>query len=679
MTFPSRSSISYALALGMMIWAVPARADLKGDIGYTALANELGATLPTGAGVSATHCEAYIDGINYLPDFGLTEFSAKSFVIKSEHSGSSSHATLVGQYLYGGGTSIAPQMGSASTGASINLYSAANWIYSGFLQVNFAPAPSVETQDVANFSWVGSGGNEVTRRLDFAIQRDDFVTVVGLNNGPSTAVPELLANSYNALSVGLTNGNHSSGQTVSDGAGRVKPEIVVPSPEGFTSFATPVVGAAAGLLIEKARASTALNLAARSQTVRALLLAGCTKAEIPGWARTTTRPLDAHYGAGELNIQNSYHILVAGRQSASNNSVVGSTGWDFRSSFTNARRYFFDIPAGKKATTLSALLAWNRTFSFNDYNSPSVTDLSLRLFQATGTTVGAPVDSSTSPVDNLEHIYQTNLPAGRYVLEVTRPSGNNVDYGLAWQTVLIDLPAVTVATSSPSAAEGGAQPGRFTVSRTSTAELSQPLTVIYTMSGTAGNGVDYQTLAGSVTIPADTLSVDLAVSPLTDQVVEGVETATFTLSVSSEYVVGSPASATVRIADAPYQQWITENFLPEDWNDPASTGEKADPDFDGRSNLDEFFSGTAPLDSTAFYAPQANYADGQLQFTYRRNADATDVLAVPEVSLDLVIWDDSGSQIESEMSETSDGFTTTTLILAAPPEGRQFIRLHLER
>lgn len=678
MTFPLRCIYRAALSIGAVLTATgTVQADLKEEIGYTALVSELGASTPTGAGVSATHCEAFIDGINYRPDVNAAEFSEKSFVAKSAASGASSHATAVALNLYGS-NSIAPALGSGASGGTVNLYSASGWIYTDFLRTGEVVSPNVETQDVANFSWIGSGGTEVTRRLDFAIERDDFVVVVGLNNGAESSVPELLANAYNAISVGQTNGSHSSGQTVSDGPGRIKPEIVVPL-QGFTSFATPVVGAAAAVLIQKARSNTALNSGAKAQVVKALLLTGATKTEFPGWSHTATQPLDAHAGAGELNIQNSYRILVAGQQIASGSVISTSTGWDFAPSSVNARRYFFDIPAGKKALAFSSILTWNRTFSANNHNLPSVANLALGLSQATGTTVGASVEASNSAVDNVEHIYQTGLPSGRYVLEVTRPSGGNVSYGLAWQASLIDLPTVTVSATTPTASEGGAQPGQFTITRTSTVELSQPLTVKYSISGSAQNGIDYQPLSATVTIPANILSVVLSVEPLIDQIVEGTETATLTLSTDAAYVLGSAVTASVQIADAPFQAWITQNFPQSSWNDASITGETADPDADGQPNLAEFFFGTLPLDPAARYQPTASYDGDRLDFTYRRADAASNVLATPEVSTDLIVWDPSGAQIASEESLTAEGFTTITLTLQPAPEGRQFIRLQLER
>src|SRR5206468_8999465 len=123
----------------------------------------------------------------------------------------------------------------------------------------------------------------------------------------------------NGIAVGRSDGQHESGFTTvgnTGPTGRVKPDLVAPL--GAVSFATPLVSSAATLLVQVA--STApLNadpFAAKPQTIKAVLMAGATKAEFPTWSHTTTVPLDPVYGAGELNVDNSHRVLTAGRRAA---------------------------------------------------------------------------------------------------------------------------------------------------------------------------------------------------------------------------------------------------------------------------------------------------------------------------------------------------------------------------
>jgi subtilisin family serine protease len=107
-------------------------------------------------------------------------------------------------------------------------------------------------------------------------------------------------------------------------------------------------------------------------------------------------------------------------------------------------------------------------------------------------------------------------------------------------------PVVTVSASDPSASESG-DPGGFTVTRTGSTTSS--LTVNYTMSGSAQNGVDYQLLSRVLVIPGGSSSASLTLTPVDDPAAEGNETVVLTLAAGSAYVVGSPGSATVTIAD----------------------------------------------------------------------------------------------------------------------------------
>ncbi|HEX8914855.1 MAG TPA: carbohydrate-binding protein, partial [Humisphaera sp.] len=110
------------------------------------------------------------------------------------------------------------------------------------------------------------------------------------------------------------------------------------------------------------------------------------------------------------------------------------------------------------------------------------------------------------------------------------------------------LPTVTVGATDASAAEAGLDPGMVTFVRTA-ADVSQPLTVRYTVGGTATNGADYAALGGTVTIPAGATSAAVNVMPVDDALAEGPETVAFAVAADAAYAIGSAASATVTIAD----------------------------------------------------------------------------------------------------------------------------------
>jgi hypothetical protein len=110
-----------------------------------------------------------------------------------------------------------------------------------------------------------------------------------------------------------------------------------------------------------------------------------------------------------------------------------------------------------------------------------------------------------------------------------------------------DVPVVKVVASDGSASEAGLSTGAFTVSRDAASSVA--LTVRYSVGGSATGGSDYVKLAGSVVIPVDAVSVLVTVTPLQDSLDEDPETVTVTLLADDAYSVGSPAAATVTIAD----------------------------------------------------------------------------------------------------------------------------------
>lgn len=366
--------------------------------------------------------------------------------------GQSPHANNVAFRYYHNTNSVAPDIDR------VRSFESNAWLGSGFLNNGSSSRPAdFEYAVVQNHSWIGADSaanrtsyNRALRRYDYAIAQDDFLALVGLNNGTETAVPPLLATSYHSVAVGLTNGLHSRGGTVSfyDGPGRTKPEIV--APDYATSYSTAQVSSASALLYEVANFDPLLKEALHVEAVKAILLAGATKEEFPGWSRTPSAPLDAVFGAGELNVQHSYHILKGGKQEKGTSAAVKFNGWDFTTiTGGGTNSYLFNVVPNTKLTQLSTLLTWHRQFaeatpwSNNFATQPTLPNLNLRLYQSTNGVPGALVDSSVSSVDNLEHIYRLELPAGEYLLQVD--SDTAVEYGIAWRSQpLVEMPGFSL-------------------------------------------------------------------------------------------------------------------------------------------------------------------------------------------------------------------------------------------
>ena len=663
----------------LAVAAAIARADFAEDIGLTALRAELGAAIPTGAGVGVSQIEASVTTptLTYLPDTTSTDFTGKTFTILSGASAVSAHANTVASYYYGRFNSFAPDI------PSIDLYEATSWIYNGFLKTGTLSAPGTENRFIENHSWIGSIGNttsdtDALRRFDYAIQQKHFLACVGLNNGSGNPIPSLMASAYNVISVGLTNGNHSSGTATIDPAvvgdsGRVKPEIVAPM--DATSFATPLVSSAGAMLHQAAPVQ-----GKDSVSLKAMLLAGATKDQFANWNRTTTRPLDAHFGAGQLNVFQSYHILAAGQQPASASVSVGKRGWDYNLTTASARQYFFDIPPADAASRLSTVLTWNRIITDNIQGgsfgnlSSSVGNLSLRLFQASGFVKGALVDESVSTVDNVEHLYQTSLPAGRYLLEVTGTQ-TGIAYGLAWNTAT----PVTVSASAADASERGIVPGIFTITRSG--NLTNPLTVAYTLGGTAIPSIDYSAPAPSVTIPANQASATVIITPLADSLAEGDETVTIKLA-SGLASTFADANATITLHDQPIDAWHFSHFTAVELADPAASGDLADFDRDGIVTLVEYALGLDPKTVDANAVPTAVVnASGFPELTYTKATGTVDINYVVEVSTNLVNWSPVPTVVSALVPAPNTATETVTVSSGKniSQEPVQFMRLRVTR
>jgi hypothetical protein len=264
------------------------------------------------------------------------------------------------------------------------------------------------------------------------------------------------------IAVGRTDGFHQQGSVEVDavyGAGRTVPTLVAPM--GTTSAATPVVSAAAALLVQTGHqgglslsegsatitgVGTVYN-AERSETIKAALMAGAdretantsTTNDITDYRSTghdTANGLDSRYGAGQLNMHNSYRILAGGEQRSFQNggSDITARGFDYGTigrvnGVQGAASYFFNATGD---VTLFASLVWNADVSNDAQLTARLYNLDLSLFDVTNNQL---VAASASLLDNTENLFFNLLLGNRYEMRVTtnEPSNFSWDYALAWR------------------------------------------------------------------------------------------------------------------------------------------------------------------------------------------------------------------------------------------------------
>ncbi len=463
----------------VLLWGAGAGAalDYKDYIGFTHLKAELGSSnTPTGAGVKVTQVEADStqsnpDYYSYLPDFSDSHFSGKNFtahlVYKNPANpvvGMSGHANTVAHYFYGNGY-IAPGI------TSITNYLADHWLDYGFLNNGYTAQPLTTSARVANHSWAGAStakavNVDILKRLDWVIHRDEYIQVVGMYNGSGNTTRPLLGSSFNAIAVGLSDGNSQHGSYALDSlytTGRTRPDLVAPTTA--TSWATPMVSAAAALLVEVGHKNPARSTdpavqytydrngdkiynAERSEVVKAALMAGASRTAsqlLLGYHATTTNGLDSTYGAGQLNIYNSYHIIAAGEQNSRQDGGIGLIsryGFDYDPYFgglSNSNRtasYYFTTLADGKMT---ASLVWNLEVNGGtpDIFDGSATFYHLGLYLYDLSDLNHPLASAVGEADNTENLWLSLHANHNYLLQVSALTAGNFlwDYGLAWEIV----------------------------------------------------------------------------------------------------------------------------------------------------------------------------------------------------------------------------------------------------
>lgn len=456
-----------AAVVGIFCAQPMARAQALDQIGVTLL--RATTTNLNGAGIRVAQPEGgYDQGTNWEvnpavvshPLGFLTYISASGSTTNFPNSISSEsgHANDVGRLFYG------MSYGVATNVVHVDNYDA-NHFYNDIVA---AINPPAITNSVVNQSFsFGAQTASVQQQIDS--QYDDYAAqfrtlfVSAVDNGGNVHAP---GTSYNCIGVAAyaINAATSIGPTIDNG--RCKPDIIAPA--STTSYATPQVSGAAAILIQavfRGDGGSDTNSAVDIRTIKALLLNGATKPV--GWTNGNSTPLDARYGAGVVNIFNSYRQLIGGKSgfivsmtytngaahppTGAAGSVGVLCGWDFNTNTSTSlptaqitvKHYYFDVTNGPNDFIGTATLAWNR-----QQNKSGINNLDLFLYNCANSNL---VACSTSLVDNVEHIFVPKLESGRYDLQVlmnasgVSPINNTEPYALAFSFVA--SPLLTLAKS----------------------------------------------------------------------------------------------------------------------------------------------------------------------------------------------------------------------------------------
>ena len=362
-------------AIGVSAWQALAQPDPIGLAALKRFAPDL-----TGCGVHVAQAEASSPGWQANPvAVGVTECqmvwtcgggSATNF--PNSLGSESDHANEVSRLFF----SVAP-------GATrLDNYEASYFI--DHIIPNQVPISArIVNQSFAYFARI----THIDQQYDNYAAKHHVLFVSGAGNAGWVGSP---GTAYNGISVGAFGGSSCVGPATD---GRCKPDITAPA--GMTSFSTPLVSGAAAVLMQAG--ATDMRL------VKALLLNGALKPA--DWTNRPTAPLDPRYGAGIVNVFNSWRQFRGGQHAG---PVVRSRrGWDIATIASNeVRQYLMDVPS----STITATLVWLR-----NYGCTNIVNLNLKLRSEAGDMVAA----STSVLDNVEHLHLPSLPSGRYVIEVS--------------------------------------------------------------------------------------------------------------------------------------------------------------------------------------------------------------------------------------------------------------------
>jgi hypothetical protein len=447
----------------------------------------------TGTGIKfAVICRSntYIDGEpqnDYRPSIEHSCFKDKHLNFRDQAepaADTSPHSTAICSILLGEDpNAFNPQLGQFHYQGVAPQAQADNYEFWYFLTNNIFPH-SPPDADIVTASFGTQFEDWWTRGIESIAEQDGLIVVAGIGNGSNAYDPLLYPGAgANAIGVGVVNSvntdnlaaklanfslvypeNSSLGPTAE---GRCKPDIVAPGnclaadannpnnyePTGnWSSFSTPIVAGAIGLLVQKAKEDPNLSAAVAKDggncVMKAILLNSAKK--LPFWHKGKLGkdddhevPLDFLQGAGMVNAVGAYKNLIAGLTKPGN---VPTIGWDNNKLESKYPQNIYKITiAEPNEEFITATITWNKHYD-NNYPFEPMPDkdsdlrLELRAVDTNDPNNNYLLDYSDSKVDNLEHIYckaDANFTDYELIVTYAIPSDTNelqIDerYGLAW-------------------------------------------------------------------------------------------------------------------------------------------------------------------------------------------------------------------------------------------------------
>ncbi len=232
-----------------------------------------------------------------------------------------------------------------------------------------------------------------------------------------------------------------------------------------TSFASPIVAGGAALIDDAGYVNFGTAHAVDGRVVKAVLLNSADK--LPGWTNnstmvngvlTTAQGLDWNQGAGALDLNKAYDQYLSGTTDTPTltGGTVHNLGWAFgHVAKGTPNNYFLDTPL-HQGDVVTATVDWFVDVYFNtsavadpvtdnfadaDLHNTYFDQLDLQVWLMSGGIPTTLIADSTSPYNNVDHLYFAVPSDGMYDVRVswlgsTYDIGDSSpqadDYGIAW-------------------------------------------------------------------------------------------------------------------------------------------------------------------------------------------------------------------------------------------------------
>ena len=225
---------------------------------------------------------------------------------------------------------------------------------------------------------------------------------------------------------------------------------------------------------------------------------------------------------------------------------------------TNLLYTFSRSGATAAALTVNYTVAGSATLG-TDYTGIAATPATKTIsFAAGASTAVVSVDpTADSSIEADETVALTLAPGTDYTVGTTTAVVGTINND--------DLPRITLTISPASVQEDGLSNLIYTFSRTG--DTAAPLTVNYTVAGTATLGTDYTGIAATpatktISFAAGASTAKLSVDPTADSTIEATETVSLTLASGTGYTVGTVNAVVGRITNDDFPV-ITLAVVPE--------------------------------------------------------------------------------------------------------------------